>query len=261
MPERQQYEPGTPCWVDISSGDLDATKAFYAALFGWETFDYPQEEAGGYGMFLLRGKHVAGYGPTQDEAQPTAWTTYMSVDDADDTAARVEKAGGAVLIPPMDVFDAGRMAIFADPTGGVFGVWQPRGHIGADVVNEPSSLTWNELTIRDPEAGKAFYTEVFGWTAEASAMGGGVEYTVLNLGDRSIGGLLPMGEQFPAEVPTYWNVYFAVADCDESAKKVEELGGKVTVPPTTMEGVGRMAVVSGPAGEAFTLMKNEGPTT
>jgi predicted enzyme related to lactoylglutathione lyase len=259
MPERAKHEPGTPSWIDVSSRDLPATKDFYTELFGWELLEYPVEEAGGYGMFQLRGKNVAGFGPLMDESAPPAWTTYITVADAEETTAKVERAGGKVLLPPMQVMAAGKMAVYADPTGGVFSVWEPGEHIGAELVNEPGSLTWNELTIRDAEVGKDFYTEVFGWKTEQVPMRG-FEYTVLRLGERGIGGLMPMGDEFPPEMPTHWMVYIAVDDADATAKRAEELGGTISVPPTDIPEIGRFAVLNGPSGEVFSILKNAGPT-
>ena len=124
MSERNGYAPGTPCWVDVSSTDIEGSKRFYSELFGWNAFTVPAPEADGYTLFDLRGKQVAGLGPSQEEWGPPAWSTYIWSDDADETASRVSDAGGTVLMGPMDVMDAGRMVFAKDPTGGVFGVWQ-----------------------------------------------------------------------------------------------------------------------------------------
>ena len=148
MPEVAKYAPGTPSWVDLSSPDLEASARFYRELFGWTAQASEDPEARGYTMLQQGGKNVAGMGPAQP-GQPPAWTSYVTVEDADAAAKRVEAAGGSVLLPPMDVMDVGRMAIFADPAGAVIAVWQPRSHKGADLVNEPNSLCWNELQTRD----------------------------------------------------------------------------------------------------------------
>jgi len=125
----------------------------------------PVEETGGYRMFQQDGQSVGGLMGQMQEGQPTAWSTYVSVADADETAAKVTAAGGTVVVAPMDVMDIGRMAVFADPTGAVFGVWQPKSFTGADLVNEPNSLCWNEVLTRDADADKRFYPAVFGWGA------------------------------------------------------------------------------------------------
>jgi predicted enzyme related to lactoylglutathione lyase len=135
MSERTSYAPGTPCWVELGSPDLDTSIEFYGGLFGW---DVPvaenAEQTGGYRLAMLHGKPVAGMAPLMQEGQPPAWTTYVSVADAGVVAGKVRDAGGAVIAEPMEVLDLGTMAIFADPTGAVFGVWRPGSFIGAEIV-------------------------------------------------------------------------------------------------------------------------------
>ncbi|WP_322780198.1 VOC family protein, partial [Frankia sp. Cas4] len=117
MAEFMSYPAGTPCWVDLGSLDLEASRSFYSGLLGWEAQEVPDPGAGGYTMFTLRGKLVAGLGPLFGEGQPPTWNTYISVDDVDKTAEAVLGAGGRVLAGPMDVMEAGRMAVFTDPAG------------------------------------------------------------------------------------------------------------------------------------------------
>jgi predicted enzyme related to lactoylglutathione lyase len=250
---------GVPIWVDLASSDVEGAKAFYGGLFGWTVTDSAEPDAGGYCTFKQDGQTVAGVGPIQMGGQPTAWTTYVSTDNAEETAAMVEKAGGQVLAPPMDVMGYGRMALFTDQSGAPFAVWQPGSVTGADVFNVPGSLTWTELTTRDPEGCKAFYGEVFGWTAEDAAMGP-VNYTTWTLDGRGIAGMMPMaGSAWPAEVPAHWMVYFAVADTDATAAKATELGGTVSVGPTDLP-VGRFAVFGDPQGGFFSVVTlNEPP--
>src|SRR4051812_34112528 len=183
MVEMTDYAPGTPSWVDVSTTDIEAAKAFYGSLFGWESVSYP--EMGGYTNFTLDGKLVCGGVPIQSPGQPPAWSTYVCVADADATARAVGENGGQGAYEPMDVADLGRMAVCIDPTGAFFGLWQPGTHKGAQVVNQPGSFCWNELDTRDIEGAKAFYTKVFPWTAKTS--GSGEEsYTEWQLNGRSI---------------------------------------------------------------------------
>jgi hypothetical protein len=126
MSERSDYAPGTPCWVDLGSPDLDASIEFYGSLFGWDVPESASSEAtGGYRQAMKGGKPVSGMMPLMQEGQPPAWTSYVSVADAAATAAKVSEAGGSVIAEPMEVLDLGSMAVFADPTGAVFGIWQP----------------------------------------------------------------------------------------------------------------------------------------
>src|SRR4051794_894002 len=156
---------------------------------------------------------VAGLGPLMAEGQPPAWSSYVSVTDADATAAKARDAGGSIVVEPMDVMDVGRFAFVADPAGAVIGLWQPRIHTGAEIVNEPVSLAWNELNTRDVEASKPFYAAVFGWDAETSQMGD-VEYTTWKLDSKPVGGMIAISEQVPEHVPPHWLAYFSVADTD-----------------------------------------------
>jgi predicted enzyme related to lactoylglutathione lyase len=219
-------------------------------LFGW-TFTEGSEETGGYRQALLGDKRIAGFGPKMDPGPPF-WATYIAADSADDTAARVVAAGGQVVVPPMDVMDFGRMAVFTDDSGVFFSVWQAGTHPGAELVNEPGALAWNELNSRTAEEAKAFYGNVFGWTAE-TAESPTMTYTQWYLDGRVIGGMLHMGPQIPAEVPAHWLVYFAVDDTDAAVAKVGELGGSVMVPPFDID-AGRFAVVADPSGAHFAVI-------
>ena len=251
MVEMTSYEPGLPCWVDVSSRDLPATVAFYQALFSWDSFEPPG--GGGYTMFLQGGKQVAAAGPAMDPNAPEAWTTYVSVVDAEATAARVKGAGGSTLAGPFDVMTAGRMAVFMDDGGAVFSVWQPGDHIGAQIVNEPNSITWNELASSDIVKSEEFYGHVFGWTSETNQMGE-MTYTEFKLDGRSIAGMLPLGPMHPPGTPPHWLVYFAVADADATIARTVELGGKSLSPAVDIP-IGRFAVLADPRGAVFAVIK------
>ena len=251
MSERSSYAPGTPCWVDVSSPDVSASAAFYAGLFGWDIVDLGPD-AGGYSMCAVRGKNVAGIGPHQDPNSSPAWTTYIASANADATAETAKAAGGMVVLEPFDVFDAGRMCFFIDAAGAFTGVWQAGQHIGAQLVNEPGALCWNELTCRDVEGAKAFYKSVFGWDGVGSDAGG-FEYVEWQLDGQSVAGMMPMSDDMPSNTPSHWTTYFAVADCDASITKVGALGGGVVVPPMDSP-PGRFALVSDPFGVSFGII-------
>lgn len=255
MPERREHAHGTPAWVDIGT-EVEGARKFYGSLFGWEASDTgPVEETGGYGMFSKNGKLVAGFGPQQSPGPPY-WTTYVSVADADEVATKVRHAGGDVVVEPMDVMDAGRMAVFMDPEGAYFSVWQPGAHIGAQLVNDPGSLCWNELNTRNTENAKAFYGATFGWNSETQ-QGPMGSYTEFRIDDSPIAGMMDMTGRVPDEVPPHWLVYFAVEDCDATVAKAEDLGGSVVVPAMDVQ-VGRFSVLRDPQGAAFAVIKLEG---
>jgi len=252
MSTRTSYAQGTPNWVDLQTTDPQAAKAFYAGLFGWEFDDQPMPQGGAYSMAMLRGEPVAAIAAQSPEMKaagaPPAWNTYLAVDSVDDAAAMVEKAGGQLAMAPFDVMDAGRMAFVIDPSGAPVALWQASQHIGARLVNEPGTVTWNELITTDPEAA-SFYTEVLGMTTSTMDMGTG-EYTLFNVGDDMVGGSTP--PQMPG-VPNHWHVYFAVADTDATAAKVTAQGGSILAEPFDTP-VGRIAVARDPQGAVFSFM-------
>lgn len=250
-----RYEPGTPSWVDVNGPDVKRLASFYSELFGWDAEDQG-EEAGHYTMFAQGGRSVAAASPTPPGTEaPPSWTTYITVADADATAATIAKAGGGVMAPPFDVFDAGRMAMATDPSGGVFAIWQPGRHIGAELVNEPCSLCWNELTVRNADEVLEFYSAVFGWRVQLQdGADAPFKYRELYLGDKLIGGCMEMDDSWPEGIPTHWMAYFAVEDTDATAKRAVEVGGTVSVEPFDLP-VGRTAVLNDPAGSVFSVIK------
>lgn len=255
MSERTSYAPGTPSWVELGAiPDIEKAIDFYGGLFGWDVPESENaEQTGGYRQAMLRGKPVAGMMPLMQEGQPTVWSSYVSVADADATAAAVKEAGGTVIAEPMDVMDLGRMAIFADPAGAVFGIWQPGTFVGAEIVNESNTVVWNELNTRDPEAAKTFYGDVFGWAFEEREFETGT-YTSLKLGEATVGGMIDITGRAPDEVPAHWLVYFAVDDVDATVAKAQETGGGLALEPFDIAEVGRIAIVKDPFEAVFAVM-------
>jgi len=263
--------------VDTSQPDPEAAVGFYTGLFGWEFTDVmPPGSEGKYFIARLRGGDVAAVGSIPEAAPPMAtWNTYISVDSADDTASKVRDAGGSVLMEPFDVMDAGRMAVFTDPEGAAFFVWQAKELAGARVVNEPGSLNFNGLGTRDVEGAKSFYGSVFGWTT--LALDGGAEmWTLPGYGDYLerdnpdlrkqmaeadapagfedvVASINPIPDDQP-DTPAHWSVTFAVDDADATAAKATELGGQVIVPPFDGPWV-RMTIINDAQGATFIASK------
>jgi predicted enzyme related to lactoylglutathione lyase len=272
MFERDRYLPGVPCWVDTFQPDPPAAAEFYGGLFGWEVEDVVPPEGGGhYFIGRIRGEDVAAVGSPPPGAPAAAvWNTYIWVDSADETAQKVEAAGGTVVEAPMDVTDAGRVGVFADLEGAIVSVFEPNRHRGAQVVNEPGSLNFNTLSTRDIESAKAFYDAVFGW--ETIDAGGEGMWCLAPYGDllerRNPGTRERMAEMgapkgfenvvaaynvIPGDQPEvvpHWSVTFGTADADETAERATRLGGRVIVAPFDAPWV-RMAVIADPAGATF----------
>ncbi|HZQ79411.1 MAG TPA: VOC family protein [Acidimicrobiia bacterium] len=249
--EVDRYEHGVPSWVDLGTPDIPKAIEFYAGLFGWQIEQGPPE-VGGYSMAMYKGKPAAGIGPQMNPGPPY-WTTYVSVDSADQALARARDAGGKVLMEAMDVMDVGRMGIIQDPIGAVISVWEPRAHIGAGIVNEPNTYGWSELVTTDTEASKPFYGAVFGWDSETHGEGGPMAYTEWKVGGRSVAGMMQKPPMMPAEVPPHWGVYFTVDGTEAAMDKVKELGGQVLMGPMDVE-PGKIAVVQDPQGAVFNII-------
>jgi uncharacterized protein len=244
---------GTPGWVDLSSEDPDTSRHFYTQLFGWTADVMSDPEAGGYGMFLLDGKMVAGVGPRPNEQQPTLWNSYVLVDDAAAATAKVKEAGGTVILEPFDVMGAGSMGVIADPSNAIISLWQPETHHGCEVFGVPGSFSWLELNSRDIASDKLFYWTVFGWNPHESLV---PDYVEFRIGDDSFAGGMALPDATADGTPSNWLVYFGVADVDASAARVTELGGTVTNPPEDVPGdIGRFAIARDPQGAAFGLIK------
>jgi predicted enzyme related to lactoylglutathione lyase len=257
MPTRDTPWPnGTPCWVDYGAADLDATKAFYASVLGWE-YTGGEPEFGGYLTVTVDGRMAAGMGPQQDPNDPPRWTTYFAADDAAATAARIKDAGGRVLVEPMEVGPMGTMVIALDPQGNPFGLWQSGFNTGVQIHNEPGALAWNEAMIDDTAAAKQFYSAVFGFTfdqmdAETAGQGSDgevIDYATFSLGGNPLGGLGGSDPKFPKG----WVTCFAVRSTDEAVAAVEAKGGKVTMPAMDTP-FGRFAIVEDPWGAPFEVM-------
>ena len=164
MAERDGYIPGVPCWIDVVQPDVKAGVDFYGGLFGWELENVlPPESPVEYFIGRIRGGDVAAVGSVPEGAPAVAkWNTYVWVESADETASKVREAGGTVLAEPFDITDAGRRAVFADPAGAEFSVWEPKQNRGAGIVNEHGALNFNDLHTSDVEGARAFYGSVFG---------------------------------------------------------------------------------------------------
>jgi predicted enzyme related to lactoylglutathione lyase len=274
MSDEDRYIPGVPCWVDTNQPDPDAAAAFYGGLFGWELEDVmPPDAPRRYLMARLPGGDVAAVTSATGDA-PAAWNTYVWVDSADETAAKVKEAGGSVLSEPFDVMDSGRMAVLADPAGAVFSAWQPKNHRGAGVVNEHGSVNFNVLNTRDIDGASRFYGAVFGW--ELIDAGGAPMWALPAYGDfleqRTPGrrenmaamGAPPRFDETvaaiaaipddQADTPAHWSVTFAVDDADAAAATATELGGQVVVAPFDAPWV-RTTVITDPQGATFTASK------
>ncbi len=252
MGERTKYEPGTFCWTDLTTTDQAAAKVFYSGLFGWEAEDRPVGEGAVYSMMKVDGKDVAAISPQppqqREAGAPPVWNSYISVESADEALARATTLGGTAHAPAFDVMDVGRMAVIQDPQGAYLMVWQPRSHIGAQLVNAPGALVWNELASPDLDASSAFYGGLFGWTLEPFE-NSPTPYLGIKNGGANNGGMRPLD---PPGMPPHWLVYFGIENIDAGLAKATELGGETIAGPIDIQ-MAKIAVVRDPQGAVFAL--------
>jgi len=252
-----KHAPGTFSWFECGSRDAAAAKAFYTGLFGWTAEDrpLPGDMQGHYTMLRLDGEDVAGLyqlaGPMADI--PPHWATYVTVASVDDTVSKAESLGGKVAAPPMDVPGVGRIAFLQDPTGATIALFQPGEHKGSGKQGKiPGAFCWSELATNDTAAAGEFYGKLFDWTMKTDT--GAVPYTEFRLAGTSVAGMMPLTPQH-GDAPPHWLPYVTVADCEASAAKVSELGGKVIVPPTEIPEVGTFSVFFDPGGAGLAMIQ------
>jgi predicted enzyme related to lactoylglutathione lyase len=237
----------------VSTSDQPAAKEFYIGLFGWDADDRPVGDGVVYSMMHEDGKDVAAVSPQphqqRDAGVPPLWNSYVTVASADESAAKAEQLGATLHAPPFDVMDVGRMAVIQDPQGAFFMIWEPRSNIGAQLVNGPGRLSWNELATPDVDASVKFYGELFGWTAQ-DMEGMPQRYVVIQNGDRANGGIRELGPD--EQAPPHWLVYLGIDDIDAGLTRVEELGGRKLAGPVDI-GIAKIGVVQDPQGATFAL--------
>lgn len=254
----KEYPDHIFCWVDLATTDPEGAKAFYGGLFGWEVEDLPTDVGVPYTMCRLEGKNVCALSAMPPDMQgqgvPPFWSSYVKHSDVDTIAAKITSAGGKLTMPAMDVMDSGRMVFAADPDGTSFGVWQPRNHIGAELVNMANTVVWTELQTRDIESAKRFYTSIFDWQFDVDPG----NYVMLKTNNRVHAGMMQIDATW-GDVPNNWQVYFMVSDVDAATEKARELGGNVLNGPVAAGEMGRFSVIQDPQGGVFTIMQFNGP--
>lgn len=268
--ESRTYPAGVTCWVDIDQPDVDAALEFYGRLFGWTFEDAaPPDAPLRYVIAQLGGRDAGAIaGPREPGATVTAaWNTYVAVDDVDVTTTQLVALGATVVSEPADAGAGGRSAVLTDPEGVELRLWQARGRPGVQATNEPGAWNFSDLHTADMAAASRFYIEGFDWSVDD--LGYGTAIRVPGYGDHLeatvdsdirtrqnaapegfedvIGGLAPVADGESA----HWHVTFAVADRDEAAGRVEQLGG--TVLSSGDDDWTRHALVRDPAGARFTV--------
>jgi uncharacterized protein len=254
MPNRDRAPVGAPCWADLWTSDVDGSRTFYSALFGWEAQE-PSAEFGGYFMFTRAGAPVAGgMGPMPDAPADNSWKIYLATDDMTKTASAAEAEGAQIVVPPMPVADLGIQTVLVDPTGAPVGAWEPGTFAGFSVLNEPGAPGWFELHTRDHAGAVSFYRSVFHW--ETNVVGDSDEFRYTTLHEPGSGeelaGVMDAAGFLAPDQASHWSIYWEVDDVDASVAELKTLGGSVVDEPTDTP-YGRLATAQDPAGAEFKL--------
>lgn len=121
----------------------------------------------------------------------------------------------------------------------------------------PGRFCWVDLAATDASRAKAFYAEVFGWSAQDQAANGG-HFTRLRCGEHDIGSLYQLGStQLAGRVPSHWTPYIAVTDIEATLRHTDRAGGRVIVPPTMIDGVACIALIEDAVGALVGLWQIE----
>ena len=262
MPEITSHSHGAPSWADLATTDPAAALSFYSALFGWEDDPQPMGPDAFYHMQKLNGLEAAAIFQQMDQERdqgiPPHWNTYITVENVDDTMAAITRNGGVVVFGPMDVFEAGRMAMCQDPQGAFFAIWQAKMHIGARIKQETGAMCWHELLTTDRAAAVDFYSSALG--VEQGEVMQPLQYAMLRAGGEDVAGVMQITPDM-GEFPPHWSVYFGVENADETAARAQSLGATIFVPPTDIvpvEGqppIGRFSAMADPQGAPFSIFQ------
>lgn len=258
MPAIERFTPGEFCWIELVTVNQSAAKSFYSALFNWTSQDVPIGKNDFYSLMQLDGRVAAGLYSMREEERnagvPPHWNLYVAVESADEAAKKAGDLGAKVLEAPSDVMDRGRAAVFLDPAGALFNVWQPGKRRGLGVVGDPGSFCWADLNTTDQARAKTFYEGLFGWKLLPSE-GKDSGYLHIVNGEKYMGGIPPAREHAG---PPHWLIYFAVADVDKAFHRATDMNARKLLRPMDFEGVGRVAMLADPQGAVFALFREAG---
>ncbi len=250
------YLPGKFVWFEHMSGDIPKARAFYDALFNWNT---EAMKMSGQTYYMIHNGHdgIGGYRSAPAGAS-SQWVSYLSVLDVDATFATAIKAGAKSQMPPTNFGDVGRGASITDPTGAPFSIWKTTAGDRADVPKAPAGdWAWNELWTPDERTALAFYEKVFGYTHDKMEFGVQGTYYVLKMAGVPRAGLMRSVQR---RAPAMWLPYVEVDDCDASVSQAQALGAKVLTGASDIPKVGRFAILADPLGAAIAIIRSDSGT-
>ncbi len=256
--QQNLIQVGSFCWADLMSTDKAQTLDFYHQVLGWTYEEVSLGLGAGYTVAMARETAVGGINQ-MDKKQieagvPSHWVGYVLVDNVKSSVSIAKKLGAKLLLGPLKAGQFGTMAALEDPTGAVFALWMSKSGDNP----KPSGVgtfCWPQLVTGDTEVASRFYQTLFNWKSD-TLDSGGTGYTYFISGEEVAAGMMSLPEDAKNQgAPSHWLLYLSVEDCDRTVATAEELGGRICVPPIDLQGVGRGAVVTDPAGAAFGVVK------
>ncbi|MFI5776428.1 VOC family protein [Nocardia sp. NPDC051570] len=252
------FAVGAPCWFDVTAPDIDAAAEFYRALFGWSA-EHSGPEQGNYAVLSQDGARVAGIAcatAPDGGVKPALWLPYFAVADLDPAVRAATADGATIFAERVDIPGQLEFAILADPAGAGYGLAHLTGHPGTERWGAPGNPIWVQYTATGvPAEAMAHYATVLGWDYRTAGWETATDnpYQALTTseGGREFGGAAAAG---PGDPAPFWSLTIHVLDCDATAARAIELGGKIIAEPHDNPGPSRLAVIGDPAGATLALM-------
>lgn len=253
----KKYPYNTFCWIDLNSMDIFESINFYTSLFNWDVSTVAKDKSGNYALFLKNNLKVCGVGEINDKIKSgmfnTTWNSYINVKDLNKTCELVTEAKGTIIVPPTKLGKDGKLAIITDSVGAKLYIWQAGNHSGCQVVNEPNTFIWNEISTNYKKRTIDFYNKVFEWDY--------IESEYLNIftnNGRACASLNKLSREDPdikPEPESYWDVFFRVDKLKKYTEKAVLLGATAHSSNVKIESLGRYSYIEDNQGGFFYLLK------
>jgi predicted enzyme related to lactoylglutathione lyase len=246
------YRHGQFVWHELLTSDVESSLRFYGEVFGWKAETTPMPDGSTYSMLKAGDRVVGGAMKLPMPGIPPNWGLYVSVADVEAASKTAAAAGGQVIVPPMDAGGFGRFTTLADPTGAVVSAWRGAngdGERAADYRPAIGEFCWDQLNTSSPTQARAFYAELFGWSAKPFPGGGDME--VWSAGATEVASVM----QAPPGAPSHWLAYVVVDGLAAARKRVEQNKGKILVPEIAVPTIGTIAVAADNVGAVIGLFE------
>ncbi len=244
-----KHYSGKIVWHDLVTGDVAASKQFYAGLFGWSF-----EDKGGYTTIYHQGNMIGGmmHVAHNSEKMPEAvWLPSLSVENVDSAISEVKARKGSVLKGPLDMPQRGRGALVSDAQGAQIVLLRSKGGDPLDATPKMGDWLWNELWTSKPKESESLYRALGQYDAVSKAG----EYRILKHKGKWRAGLRDISKE---NVKSRWVSVVRVADLQKSMEKVRSLGGEVLMKPQKDIADGNVILIADNTGALLLLQRWSG---